>query len=394
LNSDRLRIHDFRKILLIKLSAVGDVVNTIPVLNKLRRRYPAAQIDWLVKPGIGELIRYHPAISNLRAFGEFDPAQPASLRSEVSRFFKLASELRAARYDLVVDLQGQLRSAILALATASPVRIGFDRPRRELWRALDRQLPSEAYKHCWRGAREGSWLAYTHRIGLTTLDMHPVDRYLLLSPMLGLDNDPVDFSFPIPEATTQRVGNLLASHSIDRSAAPLVVMAPGTVWETKHWTTEGFAEVARHFLRRGWRVALTGARSEQAICAEVARAAPGATDLSGRTTLSELAALIRRSAICLANDSGPMHLAVALGRPVVSVFGPTDTIWAGPYQRPHAAVLAGLACSPCYLRRLDQCPYDHACMQKIAPAAVIAQMEKSLMPARLDSPASRLTAAG
>jgi ADP-heptose:LPS heptosyltransferase len=91
-----------------------------------------------------------------------------------------------------------------------------------------------------------------------------------------------------------------------------------------------------------------------------------------------LTALVRRSALCLSNDSGPMHLAVALGRPVVSIFGPTDPVWAGPYRRGEAVLKADLACSPCYLRQLSRCPNAHACMQQISAAAVIDRVEKAL----------------
>jgi ADP-heptose:LPS heptosyltransferase len=94
--------------------------------------------------------------------------------------------------------------------------------------------------------------------------------------------------------------------------------------------------------------------------------------------LSELAALISRSLISITNDSGPMHLAVALNRPVISIFGPTDPIWIGPYQRTDAVLQADLECSPCYLRRLKQCRHDHACMRSVSPLAVIARAENIL----------------
>src|SRR5262249_44626486 len=93
------------------------------------------------------------------------------------------------------------------------------------------------------------------------------------------------------------------------------------------------------------------------------------------TTLSELAALIRRSAICVTNDSGPMHLAVALDRPVTSIFGPTDPIWIGPYRRENAVLQADLPCSPCYLRQLSRCAHGHACMHDVSARAVIERME-------------------
>ncbi len=155
-------------------------------------------------------------------------------------------------------------------------------------------------------------------------------------------------------------------------------MAPGTIWETKHWGSDRFAEVARHFLQKGFAVALMGTRRERVVCEEVARLAPGAVDVAGETTLTELAALIRRSAISVTNDSGPMHLAVALDRPVVSVFGPTDPIWIGPYGRADAVLRAGVPCSPCFLRQLSRCRYDHACMENVSAPAVIERMERAL----------------
>ena len=116
---------------------------------------------------------------------------------------------------------------------------------------------------------------------------------------------------------------------------------------------------------------------------EVAGRCPGAVDLSGQTTLSELAALVLRSAVCVTNDSGSMHLAVAMGRPVVSVFGPTDPLWIGPYRRPQSVVRVELPCSPCYFRKLSRCPYDHRCMTQVTPETVIDRMEQVLAAERV-----------
>jgi lipopolysaccharide heptosyltransferase II len=156
---------------------------------------------------------------------------------------------------------------------------------------------------------------------------------------------------------------------------PLAVLVPGTLWQTKHWHAEGFAEVARHLARTGRAVVLAGSAAERPRCQAVAALCPAACDLSGQTTLSDLAALIQRASACVTNDSGPMHLAVALGRPVVSVFGPTDPLWIGPYGRPHAVVRADVPCSPCYLRQLRRCPNGHACMSEVSAARVIARVE-------------------
>lgn len=381
--SDDLRSRDFRKILLIKLSAVGDAVHTLPVLNKLRRRYPAARLDWLVTPGIAELLQHNPAISNVIEFARDERSAPWRMAPYVAAA-RLVAQLRAVEYDLVIDLQGQLRSGFFAFTSGAPVRIGFDKPRADIWKTLSRKIPDEARKHAWQGAREGSWLAYTDHIALPTLEIHPVERYLGIGPMLGLDDGLADFSFPIPPEARARIEALVDYYEIAK--AKLLVMAPGTNWETKEWRREAFAEVARNFMPKGFAVTLIGSERERALCDDVAKLAPGAINLAGETTLSELAALISRATICVTNDSGPMHLAVALDRPVVSIFGPTDPVWAGPYRRDGAVLRAELPCSPCYLRLLSRCPNNHDCMKNVSAAAVIERIESTL---RVTAPESR-----
>jgi heptosyltransferase I len=382
-----LRSHEFTKILLIKLSALGDVVQTMPVLNKLRRRYPAAQLDWLTTPAIAELLQHNPAISNVIEFSRDEwaaPWRPAPFASAA----RLAAQLHRTHYDLVLDLQGQLRSAVFARLSGATVRIGFDKPRADMWAASPRKFPQETRKHAWQGAREGSWLAYTDHIAVPSIDVHAVDRYLGVGAMLGLDDGAPDFSFPIPQEARARIDALLDYYEIAK--AGLVAMAPGTIWETKEWRPDGFAAVARHFLQNGLAVVLIGSDRERPVCEAVAAAAPGTVNLAGETTLSELAALLAHAAICISNDSGPMHLAVALGRPVVSIFGPTDPVWAGPYRREGAVLRADLPCSPCYLRLLSRCAYGHACMQQVSADAAIERMEnfmaKGPSPAKAPAP--------
>jgi heptosyltransferase I len=381
-----LKSRDFKKILLIKLSALGDVVHTLPVLNKLRQRYPNARIDWLVTPGIAELLRHNPAINNVIEFLRAEWSEPWRPAPYVSTA-RLIAQLRSAEYDLVIDLQGQLRSAVFAFASGAPVRIGFDKPRSDAFTSLPRIIPEEARKHAWKGGREGSWLAYTDTIPLPTLDIHPVERYLGIAPMLGLDDGPADFTFPIPEEASVRIDGLLDYYEIAK--ARIAVVAPGTVWETKQWRADTFAEVTRRLLQQKLAVVLIGSEGERGLCEEIVKLARDTISLAGETSLSELAALISRATICVTNDSGPMHLAVALGRPVVSVFGPTDPVWAGPYRCPDSVVRAEVPCSPCYLRELRRCNFGHRCMQEVTASTVIARIESTLEREPVNSQPSR-----
>ena len=372
-----LQSAEFARILLIKPSALGDVVHTIPVLVKLRARYPHARIDWLITPENAEVVRHHPALSNVVLFARRDFSKPGQRSRAMLGFFLLLKQIRRAKYDLVVDMHGQVRSALFALISGARVRIGFDRPikfSRTISVEHDlRNVPS----HGWRGAREGFWIAYTHRIPIPTLDVHAIDRYLWVGSLLGFNDEPPDLAIHLSAETVRNVEQLLKQHGVSGSK-PLVVLVPGTIWETKHWTIDGFAGVARHFLREGFAVVLAGTKRDETRCHQIAAAAPGTCDLCGKTTPADLAALIRRAEVAVTNDSGSMHAAASLGKPMVSVFGPTNPVHIGPYERPESVVRVDLPCSPCNYRRLTQCPFDHACMEKVTSAMVVERAEKIL----------------
>ena len=376
-NASGLQSAEFSRILLIKPSALGDVVHTIPVLVKLRARYPRARIDWLITPENAEVVCHHPALSNVVLFARRDFSKRGRRWRALVAFVGLLKQIRRAKYDLIIDMHGQVRSALFALVSGARVRIGFDRPiKRGLTVSAEhdlRNVPS----HGWRGAREGSWMAYTHRIPVPTLDVHAIDRYLWLAPLLGLDDDPPDLTIHLSSETTFKVHRLLEEHGVPASRQ-LVVLVPGTIWETKHWTIEGFAGVARAFLQDGFAVVLAGTKRDQHRCGQIAAAAPGVCDFSGKTTPAELAALIQRAVVAVTNDSGSMHVAASLGKPMVSVFGPTNPVHIGPYQRPEAVVRVDLPCSPCNYRRLSQCPFDHACMKQVTSAMVVERIRNIL----------------
>ena len=352
-------------------------MHTIPVLVKLRARYPRARIDWLITPENAEVVRHHPALSNVVLFARRDFSKRGRRWSAMVAFFELLKQIRRAKYDLVVDMHGQLRSALFALVSGARVRIGFDRPIK-----FSRTISAEhdlknVPNHGWRGAREGSWIAYTHRIPIPTLDVHAIDRYLWVGCLLGFDDQPPDLAIHLSPETIRNVERLLEEHGVPGDK-PLVVLVPGTIWETKHWTIDGFAGVAREFLREGFAVALAGTKRDEARCRQIATAAPGTCDLCGKTTPADLAGLIQRAEVAVTNDSGSMHVAASLGKPMVSVFGPTNPVHIGPYQRPESVVRVDLPCSPCNYRRLSQCPFDHACMKQVTSAMVVERARKIL----------------
>jgi lipopolysaccharide heptosyltransferase I len=379
----------FERILLIKPSALGDVVHTLPVLVKLRARYPDARIDWLITPENADLVSHHPDLSSTILFPRKAYSHFGRDWSATVGLFRMFSAIRRNRYDLVVDLHGQFRSAVFTLVSGAAVRVGFDRPRGRTEAEGTGRPPGAPGRHGWTGAREGSWIAYTHRIPIPTLDVHAVDRYLWLAPLLGLDDRPPDFRIHLPPQATRTIEELLRSHRLARK--PLAVLVPGTIWETKHWHVEGFAQVARHLIESGQEVVVAGTNPDRPRSQAIIAACPGVHDLSGQTTVAGLVALIRRAAICVTNDSGSMHVAVAVGSPVVSVFGPTNPVWIGPYGRSHAVVRADVPCAPCYLRALRDCPNKHICMQNVTAAMVIERVERVLAMSPVRNTSSKTT---
>jgi len=375
-----IRQADFSRILIIKPSALGDVVHTLPVLEKLRRRYPRARIDWLLTPENAQIVRGHPAISKILLFARRDFAENGRRIGAVAAVIRLLGEIRAARYELVIDLHGQFRSALFAVASEAPVRIGFGSPiRRGASMFQGRQLENIPHRG-WAGAREGSWMAYSHRIPIPTLEVHAVDRYLWLGNLLGFDNDPPLFNLPVSPEAEARVTNLLTRLPVSAGPArPLAILAPGTLWETKQWTPEGFAGVARRLAgEEGFAPIFIGSKGERGLNRSIHSQAPGSTDFTGKTTPADAVALIRRAAVVVSNDSGAMHIAAALGRPTVCIFGPTNPVQVGPYGMPRSVVRLNLPCSPCNFRRLSQCPYGHACMRDLTVEMVMDRIREVL----------------
>ncbi len=336
-----MAITDPRNILIIKPSSIGDVVHTMPLWNLLRQRYPKARISWLVAPACAGIIDGLPDLRLLR-FERKGWAKAWHSPSAAGDLLRFQRDLRRDRYDLVIDVQGLFRSAWFAFLTGAPVRVGF------------------------ANAREFAWLFYTHRIPVPTMDQHAVDRYLSLLPAINCPTAPVEFPFPLTDTHRQAVRALLGD------IGPFAVLCPGANWETKRWPVQRFAELV-HPLKDRFGLSCVVAGGPEIV--NLASQIPGATNLCGKTTLMQLAALFEAANLVIANDSGPMHIACALGRPLVTIFGPTNPIRTGPYGRMETVVRANLDCMPCYSRTCTK--YNHRCLQElgIEPVLVTAQQQ-------------------
>lgn len=348
---------DPRRVLIIKPSAIGDVVHTLPILRLVRNRWPAAKISWLVTPACSGLLEGHPLLDEVILF---DRKRFAGLwRSPrlLGEWRAFTRSLRERHFDLVLDLQGLFRSAWLARKTKAPVRVGF------------------------ANARELAWLFYTHRVPIDTMEQHAIDRYLKLARHIGCDDSGgIEFPFATTDEDRAHVQTLLSDSSLipPPSSSPYAVLLPGTNWATKRWPVEKFAGLVEPLRERfGLSSVLAGGADAAAMAAQM----PGTINLAGKTTLKQLTALLEGAALVVANDSGPMHIASALGRPLVTPFGPTNPIRTGPYRRLNSVIRLNIECSPCYSRTC----WHQSCLQKLEIEPVLELVQRQMNGASSDS---------
>jgi heptosyltransferase-2 len=317
-------------------SFLGDVVLTTPLLTALRRRLRPRRLAVIVRPEARALVEGHPDVDDVLV----DDKHGAD--RGVLGALRVARRLRAEAFDLAVVPHRSLRTALVVAAAGIPRRIGFD-------------------------ASRGAWLfhARVHR----DLGRHDVERNLALVAPFGGATDAPALHVPVRPDAADAAARLLPAGD-----GPLVVMAPGSVWPTKRWTAEGFAEVARRRVQSGARVLLVGGPDDVAVAARgAALAAGGVTSLAGRTDLATSIAVIDRAAVLVGNDSAPMHVACARGVPVVAVFcATTPALGYGPWGARTRVVDVDLACRPCGRHGGRHCPRGtEDCMRLVESARVL-----------------------
>jgi lipopolysaccharide heptosyltransferase I len=331
---------DPQRILIVKPSALGDIVHTLPVLKLLRNRWPAAHIEWLVMPAFASLLERHPLLNGIIRFDRKHFASSWRNPSRAKELKAFASDLMQRNFDLVIDFQGLFRSAWMTRQTGARTRVGF------------------AY------AREFAPLAYTHRVPQPTPERHATERYLDIAEALGCGRGPVEFEFGLTNADYAAAADLVGG--TERYA----VLIPGTNWPTKRWPAESYAALAPRIEDElGLTVFFAGSPAEAKLIP------PDARSLAGRTTLPQLVALLEKASLVIANDSGPMHIASALSCPLVTMFGPTNPVRTGPYSRPDTVLQLDLVCRPCYSR---QCVHT-SCMHWITVNDVMLKAREQLV---------------
>lgn len=336
---------------MVKLSALGDVVQSLPVAMAIRRQMPQARLDWLVEAPSAGLLEGHPALSGVLV-------SPRRQLARAQGWVGLKSwleGLRAVEYDAVLDLQGLMKSAIFVGLSRGRRKIGFSGGKEPL----------------------AAW-ALNERLAAFDPQRHALERYLdLLEPLGIMRPARPEFGLEPAPAALEAASRLLGPRQPGR---PLVVLHPVAQWESKLWPVEHWAGLARMLRQAGAELAISGSAADRPITQDIVAQAgldEGLKDLAGRTSLKELAAVLTLATAVVATDTGVMHLAAALDRPVVALFGPTSPGRTGPYGQGHQVLRLGLECSPCFQR---QCPQPR-CLTTLPPEmaaqAVLALLEHS-----------------
>lgn len=330
-----------KRILIVKPSALGDIVHTLPVLHLLRKRFRSAEISWLVVPAFAGLLEGHHLLDHVLLFERRRFANLWRDASAAKGLLSFALSLRRQQFDLVIDLQGLLRSGWITWQTRAPVRVGFNY------------------------AREGAPLMYTHRVPTDTHERHAVERYLDIAEALGCGRAPVVYDFDLKDESRAIVREMLGTD------APYAVLLPGTNWLTKRWPADRFEALIEPLRARGLRTVVAGGSD----VVSMPQSWPGALNLAGKTDLKQLVALIEGASLVVANDSGPMHIASALNRPLVTLFGPTNPVRTGPHARLDTVTRLNILCSPCYARTCSH----HSCMRWLSVDHVLESVDRALM---------------
>lgn len=361
-------------LLIVKLSSLGDVVHTLPAAQALRARFPRAHLAWAVESAHAAVLAGQPFVDETIVWE----------RGRGTGLVSFLRRLRRRRWQLAIDFQGLFRSGFVAWASGAERRLGFDQ-RREL-------------AHWW----------YTERIPVSPVELHAVERSLELVRWLGaefaacpphrgyLQHDsaggvqhgdgaastafePARW-FPLhPSAADHRAVEVwLRKHGFDRRDRPLVVLNPHCRKPANIWPAASYAAVARALMALGLGVVLVGGTAAQRVCDAVAAAAPGVLRADGQLGLLASAVLFGRAKAMVTGDTGPMHLAAAMGTPIVALFGPASPIRTGPYTDRAEVISTKLSCRPCFGRCCKLGYVQPPCMELISVSRVVSAVQRAM----------------
>ena len=330
-------------ILIILMGSLGDVMRGLYVVPHIKSTLPESRITWLIEPPWSELVGFHPQIDNLIIFD-----RPRG----VLAVWDLYKNLSQQHFDITLDLQRHFKSGFFSLLSRAKRRVGFNR----------------------RNAKEFNWLFNNEQIDYFSDKLPKLSHYAKFAEYLGIGG-PGSLESGFPSDDLKEITPKIVAQESDSFIA--VVM--GSSWESKDWFFEGYYGLVKDILfSTKMHVVLLGDRSKASSALQLVEKIrhQGLINLVGETSLLELAAVLKVSAVAVGPDSGPGHVAAAVGTPYVSIFGPTSPVRVAPHGSEHLVVQSGVHCAPCYKK---QCPgLDKLCMRKISVEQVKEKLSEAL----------------
>jgi heptosyltransferase-1 len=340
-----------RRILIIKLGSIGDVVHTLPALADLKRSFPEAEIDWLVESKARVLLDGNPWLHEVVEIDTHRWRRSWS-SATLSDMRRIAGKLRSRQYDVAIDFQGLWKSAVLGKVSGARKLVGFDRTTLK---------------------EPGCRIFYDEPIKPALTARHVIDIYKELPRSLGVTPGPHCFHLSVPEEDQQYIAQQLSSRQI----SDCVLLNPGGGWDTKNWAPENYA-LLHDKLRQetGLHSVLTWGPGEEPLVERVLAACVGTPPVTFPTSLTQLIALLKQAKLFVGGDTGPLHLAAACGTPIVGIFGPTDPQRNGPFSSEDIVVSHQVPCGPCYKRT---CPiYNKECLRLVQVDEVSQAVQRRL----------------
>ena len=327
---------DVKRLLIVKLSSIGDVIHALPIVRSLKEQRPDMTLGWVVKKRCADLLRGNPNIDRLFIVPD---------RPQASDLLRLSGELRRENYDVALDMQGLMMSGLITRLSGAPRRIGLDRNREgNSFFLTDAVVPGRDPMRHAMDILNG----FTTELGLLPARLDRREDYLA-------------------DSETEFADSVLC-----RLPKPLIALNVGASTLYKRWPRPHWIEAARALTAAGFGLALLAGPSEtddSSAVEEALNMPEHIINLGGRTTLRGLASVLARCDLLVTGDTGPMHLAAAVGTPTVALFGPTNPERTGPYGSAHAVLWKQIACSPCY--RHPTCQGRVDCLRLITPGEVV-----------------------
>lgn len=318
-----------KRLLILKPSALGDIIHTLPLLASLRESFPSLQIWWAVKSKFAELLKTHPYLNGTIVW-------------EKRRFWQFLKKIRRKRFHIVLELQGLFRTGFIVYLSGAKERWGFSK---------------EETKEC-----QFFFLTRT----VKTKNSHIVEKNLEMAEELGAKKK-VEFLIPENEEAKMSIEKYLKKSGVSPKDK-LIALIPGGGWGNKIWSEKKFASLGKELtLRKDWRIIIIWGPGEFKKADLINRMAEGKLLLGPSTTISQLVSLLKRCSMAIGGDTGPLHLAVALDIPVIGLYGPTPPSRNGPFGEKKEIIYHALPCSPCWRRNCKR----KECMNSIGVEEVI-----------------------